>query len=104
VSAPSCPASKSKGQGARHRELRHALLGARTRTVGGSRRAAAAGGRCPVGEDIRRHLDLDDHLITLKLTPNRADCLSLLGIARELSALTGAAMLAPEVKPVAAVD
>ncbi|BAO30220.1 phenylalanine--tRNA ligase subunit beta [Sulfuritalea hydrogenivorans] len=56
-----------------------------------------------VGEDIRRHLDLDDHLITLKLTPNRADCLSLLGIARELSALTGAPLLAPEVKPVAAV-
>ncbi|MBK7767498.1 MAG: phenylalanine--tRNA ligase subunit beta, partial [Sulfuritalea sp.] len=57
----------------------------------------------PVGEDIRRHLDLDDHLITLKLTPNRADCLSLLGIARELSALTGAPLLAPEVKPVAAL-
>ena len=57
----------------------------------------------PVGEDIRRHLDLDDHLITLKLTPNRADCLSLLGIAREVSALTGAPMLAPEVKPVAAL-
>ena len=56
-----------------------------------------------VGEDIRRHLDLDDHLITLKLTPNRADCLSLLGIARELSALTGAPLLAPEVKPVVAV-
>ncbi|MDP1734636.1 MAG: phenylalanine--tRNA ligase subunit beta [Sulfuritalea sp.] len=56
-----------------------------------------------VGEDIRRHLDLDDHLITLKLTPNRADCLSLLGIARELSALTGAPLRAPEVKPVAAV-
>ncbi len=55
-----------------------------------------------VGEDIRRHLDLDDQLITLKLTPNRADCLSLLGIARELSALTGAPLLAPEVKPVAA--
>jgi phenylalanyl-tRNA synthetase beta chain len=57
----------------------------------------------PVGEDIRRHFDLDDTLITLKLTPNRADCLSLLGIARELSALTGAPLLAPEVKPVAAV-
>ena len=56
-----------------------------------------------VGEDIRRHLDLDDHLITLKLTPNRADCLSLLGIARELSALTGAPLLAPDVKPVAAL-
>ena len=56
-----------------------------------------------VGENIRRHLDLDDHLITLKLTPNRADCLSLLGVARELSALTGAPLLAPEVMPVAAV-
>ena len=54
-----------------------------------------------VGEDIRRHFDLDDNLITLKLTPNRADCLSLLGIAREVSALTGAPLLAPEVKPVA---
>jgi phenylalanyl-tRNA synthetase beta chain len=55
-----------------------------------------------VGEDIRRHFDLDDQLITLKLTPNRADCLSLLGIARELSALTGAPLLAPEIKPVSA--
>jgi phenylalanyl-tRNA synthetase beta chain len=42
-----------------------------------------------VGEDIRRHLDLDDRLLTLKLTPNRADCLSLEGIAREVAALTG---------------
>ncbi|HPT49257.1 MAG TPA: phenylalanine--tRNA ligase subunit beta [Accumulibacter sp.] len=42
----------------------------------------------PVGEDIRRHLDLDDRLLTLKLTPNRADCLSLEGVAREVSALT----------------
>ena len=43
----------------------------------------------PLGEDIRRHLDLDDRLLTLKLTPNRADCLSLEGIAREVAALTG---------------
>jgi phenylalanyl-tRNA synthetase beta chain len=57
----------------------------------------------PVGEDIRRHLDLDDHLITLKLTPNRADCLSILGIARELSALTGSPLSAPELEPVAAL-
>ena len=56
-----------------------------------------------VGEDIRRYFDLDDQLITLKLTPNRADCLSLLGIARELSALTGAPLLTPDVKPVAAI-
>jgi phenylalanyl-tRNA synthetase beta chain len=43
-----------------------------------------------VGQSIREHLDLDDHLITLKLTPNRSDCLSLNGIAREIAALTGA--------------
>jgi len=43
-----------------------------------------------VGKSIREHLDLDDHLITLKLTPNRCDCLSLNGIAREVAALTGA--------------
>ncbi|MCL2020735.1 MAG: phenylalanine--tRNA ligase subunit beta [Betaproteobacteria bacterium] len=47
--------------------------------------AAAA----PVGEDLRVWLDLDDCLFTLKLTPNRADCLSLVGIAREVSALSG---------------
>jgi phenylalanyl-tRNA synthetase beta chain len=47
-----------------------------------------------VGQSIRDHLDLDDHLFTLKLTPNRSDCLSLLGIAREVSALTGASMAA----------
>jgi len=50
-----------------------------------------------VGQSIREHLDLDDHLLTLKLTPNRCDCLSLQGIAREVSALTGA-----ELKTIAA--
>lgn len=43
-----------------------------------------------VGKSIREHFDLDDRLITLKLTPNRSDCLSLNGIAREVAALTGA--------------
>jgi phenylalanyl-tRNA synthetase beta chain len=47
-----------------------------------------------VGQSIREHLDLDDHLLTLKLTPNRCDCLSLQGIAREVSALTGAELKA----------
>ncbi|MDO8927017.1 MAG: phenylalanine--tRNA ligase subunit beta [Sideroxyarcus sp.] len=47
-----------------------------------------------VGQNIREHLDLDDHLITLKLTPNRSDCLSLNGIAREVAALTGATLQA----------
>jgi len=43
-----------------------------------------------VGQDIRQHLDLDDHLFTLKLTPNRSDCLSITGIARDVAAITGA--------------
>lgn len=47
-----------------------------------------------VGRNIREHLDLDDHLVTLKLTPNRSDCLSLYGIAREVAALTGAPLQA----------
>jgi phenylalanyl-tRNA synthetase beta chain len=45
-----------------------------------------------VGQSIREHLNLDDCLITLKLTPNRSDCLSLYGIAREVSALTSVPM------------
>ncbi|TBR08085.1 MAG: phenylalanine--tRNA ligase subunit beta [Rugosibacter sp.] len=56
-----------------------------------------------VGENIRTSLDLDDHLITIKLTPNRADCLSLLGIARELSALTGAPLTLPVLPDAASV-
>jgi phenylalanyl-tRNA synthetase beta chain len=42
-----------------------------------------------VGQSIREHLDLDDNLLTLKLTPNRSDCLSLAGIARDVAAITG---------------
>jgi phenylalanyl-tRNA synthetase beta chain len=51
----------------------------------------------PVGQDIREHLDLNDHLFTLKLTPNRADCLSILGVARDVVAMTGAPLVLPEV-------
>lgn len=42
------------------------------------------------GVSLREALDLDDMCFTLKLTPNRADCLSVYGIAREVAALTGA--------------
>jgi len=51
----------------------------------------------PIGQDIRSYLDLDDRLLTLKLTPNRADCLSLSGVAREVSALTSTPAAYPEV-------
>jgi phenylalanyl-tRNA synthetase beta chain len=41
------------------------------------------------GTDLRAWLELEDWRLTLKLTPNRGDCLSLLGLAREVAALTG---------------
>ncbi len=40
------------------------------------------------GSDLRQWLDLDDYLFTLKLTPNRADCLCIQGVAREVAAIT----------------
>jgi len=49
-----------------------------------------------LGQDIRAHLNLDDTLFTLKLTPNLAHCLSVYGIARELSALTGTPLTTPD--------
>lgn len=55
----------------------------------------------PVGEDFRSWLNLDDTLITLKLTPNRADCLSLQGLAREVGAITGAEVRLPQIAEVA---
>ena len=59
----------------------------------------------PVGKDIREYLDLDDQIFVIKLTPNKADCLSLLGMAREVSAITGATLCAPKWTPPAiAID
>lgn len=55
----------------------------------------------PLGQDIRQYLNLDDTLMTLKLTPNLAHCLSVYGIAREVSALTGAPLKAPAFPAVA---
>jgi phenylalanyl-tRNA synthetase beta chain len=49
----------------------------------------------PVGQDIRDYLGLDDLKFTIKLTPNKADCLSVLGVAREVSALTGTPLHVP---------
>ncbi|USE79038.1 phenylalanine--tRNA ligase subunit beta [Cupriavidus gilardii] len=55
----------------------------------------------PVGENIRRYLDLDDQVFVIKLTPNKADCLSIHGVAREVAALTGAPLMLPAMEPVA---
>src|SRR5512142_3095031 len=54
----------------------------------------------PIGKDVREVLNLDDHVFTLKLTPNLAHALSVYGVARELSALTGAPLLEPKFEPV----
>lgn len=50
-----------------------------------------------VGLSLREYLDLDDRLITLKLTPNRSDCSGITGIAREVAALTGSPLQVLEV-------
>jgi len=55
----------------------------------------------PVGADIRDYLGLDDLKFTIKLTPNKADCLSVLGVAREVSALTGTPLHVPTTEQVA---
>jgi phenylalanyl-tRNA synthetase beta chain len=52
------------------------------------------------GSDARVALGLDERVFTLKLTPNRADALSILGVAREVAALTGAPL---EVPPISSV-
>ncbi len=49
----------------------------------------------PLGQNIREHLMLDDNLMTVKLTPNLAHCLSVYGVAREVAALTGAPLNTP---------
>lgn len=55
----------------------------------------------PVGQNIREYLDLDDASIEVDLTPNRGDCLSLAGLAREVGALYDAPVTRPAVPAVA---
>ena len=54
----------------------------------------------PVGEDLRAYLQLDDVTIELGLTPNRSDCLSLAGVAREVGVLNQAAVQGPAIEAV----
>ena len=56
----------------------------------------------PIGQNIREHLQLDDAVFTLKLTPNLGHVLSVYGVARELAALTGAPLKPLAPVPVAA--
>ncbi|MFC3121624.1 phenylalanine--tRNA ligase subunit beta [Agaribacter flavus] len=50
----------------------------------------------PVGQDIRNYLSLEDSMIEIDLTPNRADCLGIKGVARELGVLNQLDVNQPE--------
>jgi phenylalanyl-tRNA synthetase beta chain len=52
-------------------------------------------GGAPLGTDLITYLGLDDAVLEIEVTPNRPDCLSVVGIARELAALTGSALHVP---------
>jgi phenylalanyl-tRNA synthetase beta chain len=54
------------------------------------------------GASISDVLALDDNVLEIDLTPNRGDCLSARGIAREVSAITGAKLMGPRLRPVKA--
>ena len=53
-----------------------------------------------IGSDVREYLQLDDPLIEVDLTPNRGDCLSIAGIAREVGVLNNLAVKQPDIKDV----
>ncbi|MDM1754964.1 phenylalanine--tRNA ligase subunit beta [Acinetobacter towneri] len=56
----------------------------------------------PVGVNVREYLDLDDHVIDISITPNRGDCFSIRGIAREIAVINQLAVNTPEIQAVAA--
>ncbi|WP_431295781.1 phenylalanine--tRNA ligase subunit beta [Rahnella sp. PAMC 25559] len=56
----------------------------------------------PVGTDIREFLKLDDSTIEISVTPNRADCLGIIGVARDVAVVNQLPLIEPEMKPVAA--
>jgi phenylalanyl-tRNA synthetase beta chain len=55
------------------------------------------GADAPLGADLVSHLGLDDVVLEIEITPNRPDCLSVVGVARELAALTGAPFRPPKI-------
>lgn len=54
----------------------------------------------PLGVPVDRLLGFDDQILFLELTPNRSDCLGLIGVAHEVAALTGAQVVFPPCEPV----
>ena len=56
----------------------------------------------PIGTDIREYLKLDDNTIEISVTPNRADCLGIIGVARDVAVLNQTELNAPDIAPVEA--
>ncbi|AOA59155.1 phenylalanine--tRNA ligase subunit beta [Acinetobacter larvae] len=56
----------------------------------------------PIGQDIRQYLQLDDHVIDISITPNRGDCFSIRGIAREIAVRNDLTVTPPVIEDVAA--
>ena len=54
----------------------------------------------PIGIDIREYLKLDDNTIEISVTPNRADCLGIIGVARDVAVLNQTELNVPEIVPV----
>jgi phenylalanyl-tRNA synthetase beta chain len=54
----------------------------------------------PIGKSIREYLKLDDSMFEINITPNRGDCLSIQGVAREIAVLTQSNLTPPEIKTV----
>jgi phenylalanyl-tRNA synthetase beta chain len=54
----------------------------------------------PVGADLRGYLQLDDHVLEVSVYPNRGDAMSVLGLAREVSALLGQPVTGPDMAPI----
>jgi phenylalanyl-tRNA synthetase beta chain len=52
----------------------------------------------PLGADLATYLGLDDWILDIEITPNRPDALSVVGVAREVAALTGAPFRFPKVQ------
>ncbi len=57
----------------------------------------------PVGTDINGYLQLDDSIIEVDLTPNRSDCLGIIGLARETGLMNNLDVCMPDIQSVAAV-
>jgi phenylalanyl-tRNA synthetase beta chain len=58
----------------------------------------ALGADAPIGGDVAAYLQLDDTVLDVEITPNRGDCLSILGLAREVSALFAARLRTPRMR------